>query len=58
MSNKERFLEILRSVNRPGMDKLIEWLEDSTFFVDPASARFHGNYEGGLCDHSLAVYEE
>ena len=58
MSNKERFLELLRKVNRDGMDKLIEWLEFSTFFTDPASAKYHGNYEGGLCDHSLAVYEE
>ena len=40
------------------MDKLIAWLERSTFFVDPASAKYHGDYEGGLCDHSLAVYEE
>ena len=58
MSNKEKFLEILKTVKRYGMDKLIEWLESSTFFVDPASAKYHGAYEGGLCDHSLAVYEE
>ena len=58
MSNKERFLELLRKVNRDGMDKLIAWLEQSTFFGDPASAKYHGDYEGGLCDHSLAVYEE
>ena len=58
MSNKERFLGILKSVNRLNIDKLISWLEGSTFFTDPASAKFHGNYEGGLCDHSLAVYEE
>ena len=57
-TNKERFLELLRKVNRDGMDKLIAWLESSTFFVDPASAKYHGDYEGGLCDHSLAVFEE
>ena len=58
MTAKERFLELLRKVNREGIDKLIEWLEKSTFFTDPASAKYHGDYEGGLCDHSLAVYEE
>lgn len=58
MTNKEKFIGILKSVDRQGIDKIIEWLEKTTFFVDPASARFHGNYEGGLCDHSLAVYEE
>ena len=58
MSNKEKFLEILKTVKRDGIDKLIDWLEKSTFFTDPASAKYHGNYEGGLCDHSLAVFEE
>ena len=58
MSNKERFIELLKTVKRDGMDKLIKWLESSTFFIDPASAKYHGDYEGGLCDHSLAVYEE
>lgn len=27
------------------------------FFTAPASTRFHGNYAGGLFDHSLAVTE-
>ena len=58
MDSKEKFLEILKTVNRPGIDKLIEYLQNSSFFIDPASARFHGNYEGGLCEHSLTVYEE
>ena len=58
MGNKERFLEILKTIKRDGIDKLIEWLEKSTFFTDPASAKYHSDYEGGLCDHSLAVYEE
>ena len=56
--NKEDFLNILKSVGRPGIDKLIEWLENwSDFFTAPASTVYHGNYEGGLCEHSLNVYE-
>ena len=29
----------------------------SDFFTSPASARFHGAYEGGLLEHSLNVYD-
>lgn len=32
-------------------------LHDLRFFTAPASTRFHGAYEGGLFDHSLAVTE-
>ena len=55
--NKHKFLNLLNEVNRPGMEKLIDWIENkSDFFIAPASTMFHGNYEGGLCDHSLNVY--
>ena len=53
---KEEFLKILRTVNREGMEDLIEFLEKSDFFKAPASTRFHGNFEGGLVEHSLKVY--
>ena len=29
----------------------------SDFFDAPASARYHGNYDGGLVEHSLNVYD-
>ena len=58
MDNKERYLTILKSVKRDGILNLIEYLENSSFFKDPASAMYHGNHEGGLCEHSLAVYDE
>lgn len=32
-------------------------LLDMGFFTAPASTRFHGDYEGGLFDHSLKVTE-
>ena len=54
---KEKFLELLNSVKREGMDELIKFLESSDFFTAPASTRFHGDYEGGLLEHSLKVYE-
>jgi hypothetical protein len=60
MNTKERFLEIFnKNVTREGADKLIEYLlsKSSDFFTAPASARFHGAYEGGLAEHSINVYE-
>lgn len=56
--NKEEFLHLLKSVARPGIDRLIEWMETkSDFFIAPASTMFHGNYEGALVEHSLNVYK-
>ena len=54
---KEEFLGLLKSINREGMDKLIEFIEKSDFFKAPASTRFHGSHEGGLLEHSMKVYE-
>ena len=34
-----------------------DWLEYNNFFTAPASTKYHGNYEGGLFDHSLLVME-
>ena len=53
---KENILELLRTINRRGMDKVMDWLKDSDFFVAPASTNFHGTCEGGLAEHSLNVY--
>ncbi len=55
---KQRFVEICASINRPGMDDLMAWLERSDFYTAPASSRFHGDYKGGLLEHSLNVYDK
>ena len=34
---------------------LVTWLENAGFFEMPASVKYHGNYTGGLFDHSFAV---
>ena len=60
MTNKERFIEIYKEkIKRDGADKLLDFLlsSSSDFFTAPASTRFHGNYEGGLLEHSLNVYD-
>ena len=58
MSCKEEFIEIFKAnIHREGADRLLDYLENkSDFFTCPASARYHGSYEGGLCEHSLNVY--
>lgn len=60
MTNKERFIKIFtENIKREGADKLLEYLLSpaSDFFTAPASARFHCSFEGGLCEHSLNVYD-
>ena len=54
---EEKFIELLKSTNREGIDKLIEFIKKTDFFKAPASTRFHGNFEGGLLEHSMKVYE-
>ena len=54
---KEEFLNILKSIQREGIDDLIKFIENTDFFKAPASTRFHGNFEGGLLQHSMKVYE-
>lgn len=57
--NKERFCELLRTINRDGADieGLIQKLESTDFFTCPASTQYHGSFAGGLLQHSLNVYD-
>ena len=54
---KKQFIELLKETKREGIDRLIEFIEKTDFFMAPASTRFHGSYEGGLLEHSMKVYE-
>ena len=56
MNFKEEYIKLLREVNRDGVEDLIQWLENSDFFISPASTQYHGSYPGGLLEHSLNVY--
>lgn len=54
---KQLFINLLESTNRDGIDYLLGYLETETdFYTAPASTKHHGANEGGLLDHSLAVY--
>ncbi len=60
MNARDKFIQIFKSkIKREGADKLLEFIcsPSSDFFTAPASARYHSAYEGGLCEHSINVYE-
>lgn len=55
---KQRFIGLLMATGRPGIDRLLGWLDNETdFFRAPASTQHHGAHEGGLLEHSLAVHD-
>lgn len=55
---KEQFISMLMATGRPGIDKLVDYLENQTdFFTAPSSAKYHNNFEGGLVAHCLNVYD-
>lgn len=56
-TKQNEFLKIVEeNIERKGITELTEWLKKSDFFIAPSSTRFHGNYSGGLCEHSINVY--
>lgn len=58
-NNKEKFVRIVtEKIIRNDTSALITWLNfRSDFFEAPASSRHHLAEPGGLCQHSLNVYE-
>ena len=57
-ANKKQFLDLISSITIEGayLEELIKFLQESDFFTAPASTQYHCNYTGGLCEHSLNVY--
>lgn len=56
-AQKQDFLDRCRSaIKREGLEPLLDWICKADFFTAPASTKYHGAYEGGLCQHSLDVY--
>ena len=58
MTAREEFLDIYQTcIHREGAAELLDYLTNkSDFFTAPASARYHGAYVGGLCQHSVNVF--
>ena len=57
LENKNNYIKLLKSTNRYKIEDVINWLESTDFFEAPASTMYHENYTGGLCEHSLKVYD-
>lgn len=56
---KDKFIEEYRKyIKREGAEEFLAWLESTDFFTAPASTRFHGDFEQGLCIHSINVFIE
>ena len=55
---KARFIELLKSTNRNGVDVVIAGLDKLGFFNAPASTKHHLAEPGGLLKHSLNVYTQ
>ena len=54
--NKKNFIATAKKyIKRDGIDDLLASLETGDFFTAPASTRFHGAEDGGLCMHSMLV---
>lgn len=53
---REEILSLLKEVDRPGMDRVIWYLENSDFFR--ARCNSHHQFSGGLAVHSFGVYKE
>lgn len=54
---KQEFIDLCHAtIHREGLEDLLSWLTKADFFTAPASTHYHGAYAGGLCQHSMDVY--
>jgi 23S rRNA maturation-related 3'-5' exoribonuclease YhaM len=52
---KQEFIDILSGVDRAGIPRLIEYMEEYGFFRSPCSGGNHLAKQGGLVEHSMNV---
>ena len=56
MINDKGFIESMSDESLGRIVRLNAYLRSTSFYKMPASARFHGNHEGGLYEHSVSVF--
>lgn len=56
---RDRFMQICqKQIKRDGIVDLLRYVDlETDFFTAPASTKYHGNYKGGLLEHSINVYD-
>ena len=52
---QNRIEKLLRETGREGINNVIEYLRNGSFYSVPASVAFHNNLKGGLAKHSMDV---
>ena len=57
MNRLKTFEECCNLSNFVATPEFDDWLCKNSFFLAPASIKYHGAHEGGLFDHSYAVYK-
>lgn len=50
--------ELSNHLKKKEVDKIMSYLNSTTFFEDPAAGNYHSNFKGGLAYHSWLVYCE
>jgi hypothetical protein len=57
-NNKSKFISYLTGYcsQREGLNRILDMLNRTDFFIAPASKKYHLSEEGGVCAHSLNVF--
>ena len=56
--NKKVFQQLCKEfIKREGILELLEYLDTTDFYVAPTSTNYHLNEPGGLCKHSINVFQ-
>lgn len=59
-ANTQKFKDLVSEISRlseEDVNQILTYLDSTDFFTAPASIKYHGAYEGGLCEHCLNVCE-
>ena len=57
-ANKQLFADLChKHIHRDGLEKVLAYLDSTDFYTAPSSTLFHLNEDGGLCRHSINVFE-
>ncbi len=57
-ANKQLFSDLChKHIHRDGLEKVLAYLDSTDFYIAPSSTLFHLNEDGGLCRHSINVFE-
>ena len=48
---------LLRKTERPGIESLLDYMDNAGFYTAPCSSKYHLSQPGGLAEHSLNVFK-